>query len=234
MTPVASEGLIRPTPCQPVWLRSALAFSLCLTGVSAFAQSVNLAGVSGDKALLVVDGAPPKFVAVGQTHAGVKVLRVTGQEAQVDINGRNLLLKLGETPANVTTPSAGKAGGGNHKVVLTADSQGHFQSLGSINGQTVIFLVDTGATWVILGQAEAQRIGLKAQQGNRVRVNTANGTVDGHEHRLDKVRLGDAEVRGVKAVVLPQPMPFVLLGNSFLTRFQMLRVNDQMTLERKP
>jgi aspartyl protease family protein len=214
------------------WRHAFVTLLLCMPVAHAAAQSVNLAGVAGDKALLVVDGATPKFVAAGQSHAGVKLLQVAGNEARVEVNGQTLLLRLGETPAHVTTAPSARPGG--NRVVLTADSQGHFQSLGSINGQTVNFLVDTGATWVILGQAEAQRIGLKAQQGTRVRVNTANGTVDGHEHRLDRVRLGDAEVRDVKAVVLPQPMPFVLLGNSFLTRFQMVRVNDQMTLERKP
>lgn len=233
MTPAVSD-LLRAHFTASHWLRGAVALAMCAPLGAAWAQTVNLAGVSGDKALLVVDGAPPKFVATGQSHAGVKLLRVTGNDAMVEANGQTMLLKLGETPGNVTTASAGASTGKGHKVVLTADSQGHFQSLGSINGQTVNFMVDTGATWVILGQAEAQRIGLKTQQGNRVRVNTANGTVDGHEHRLDKVRLGDAEVRDVKAVVLPQPMPFVLLGNSFLTRFQMVRVNDQMTLERKP
>ena len=233
MTPAASD-LFQARYVAFKGLRAALALALCTHLTAAWAQSVNLAGVSGDKALLVVDGAPPRFVATGQSHAGVKLLRVTGNEATVQVNGQAMLLKLGETPASVTAAATGSSAGKGHKVVLTADSQGHFQSLGSINGQTVNFLVDTGATWVILGQAEAQRIGLKAQSGNRVRVNTANGTVEGHEHRLDKVRLGDAEVRDVKAVVLPQPMPFVLLGNSFLTRFQMVRVNDQMTLERKP
>jgi aspartyl protease family protein len=47
------------------------------------------------------------------------------------------------------------------------------------------------------------------------------------------VRLGDAEVSDVTAVILPQQMPYVLLGNSFLTRFQMQRDNDQMTLQRR-
>ncbi|MBY0465278.1 MAG: retroviral-like aspartic protease family protein [Burkholderiales bacterium] len=190
--------------------------------------------MSGDKALLVVDGAPPKFVATGQTHAGVKVLHVAGGEAKVEMKGQTLLLKLGETPANVTTTPSAQAAGNGNKVVLTADGRGHFMSLGSINGQTVNFMVDTGATMVALGQADAQRIGLKAQQGNRVRMSTANGVVEAVEHRLDKVRLGDTEVRNVTAVVMPLSMPYVLLGNSFLTRFQMLRVNDQLTLERKP
>ena len=47
------------------------------------------------------------------------------------------------------------------------------------------------------------------------------------------MRLGDVEVFDVDAVVTPQAMPFVLLGNSYLNRFQIKRENDQMTLERR-
>ena len=45
------------------------------------------------------------------------------------------------------------------------------------------------------------------------------------------VRIGDVQVYNVDAIVLPAPMPFILLGNSFLTRFQMKRENDTMTLD---
>ena len=38
---------------------------------------------------------------------------------------------------------------------------------------------------------------------------------------------------GVEAIITPQPMPYVLLGNSFLTEFQMTRINDQMVLEKR-
>jgi len=64
-------------------------------------------------------------------------------------------------------------------------------------------------------------------------VSTANGAVAGYGVQLDSVRVGEAVVYGVPAVVLPQPMPYVLLGNSFLSRFQMKRQNDQLTLERR-
>lgn len=64
-------------------------------------------------------------------------------------------------------------------------------------------------------------------------MQTANGTVVGHQLKLQRVRLGDAEINDVAAVVLPQAMPYVLLGNSFLNRFQMQRDNDQMTLQRR-
>ena len=51
--------------------------------------------------------------------------------------------------------------------------------------------------------------------------------------QLDSVRIGDVEIYGVDAVVVPDGMPYVLLGNSFLSRFQMRRDNDQMVLERR-
>jgi len=47
------------------------------------------------------------------------------------------------------------------------------------------------------------------------------------------VRIGDVEVHNVEATVSRGEMPFVLLGNSFLTRFQMKRENDMLTLERR-
>ena len=56
---------------------------------------------------------------------------------------------------------------------------------------------------------------------------------NGHRIQLDSVRGGEAQIFGVSAIVLPQPMPSVLLGNSFLNRFQMQKNNDQLTLEKR-
>ena len=64
-------------------------------------------------------------------------------------------------------------------------------------------------------------------------MSTANGVVAAWKVRLDSVRIGDVEVHGVDAVVAPHAMPYILLGNSFLTRFQMRRDNDQLVLERR-
>ena len=50
---------------------------------------------------------------------------------------------------------------------------------------------------------------------------------------LTPVRVGEVEVANVGASVLPLPMPYVLLGNSYLTRFQMTPTNDQMLLEKR-
>jgi aspartyl protease family protein len=102
---------------------------------------------------------------------------------------------------------------------------------GAINGRNVRFMVDTGATTVALGAAEADRIGLDYRNGQRARMQTAGGTVTGHVLTLSAVTVGDVTIANVQAVVMPAPMPFVLLGNSFLSRFQMRRDNDVMRLD---
>jgi aspartyl protease family protein len=93
--------------------------------------------------------------------------------------------------------------------------------------------VDTGASSVAIGKTDADRMGLKYLQGQPMRFSTANGVAQGWRIRLDSVRIGDVEVFGIDAVVTPQPMPYVLLGNSFLGQFQMTRNNDQMVLEKR-
>ena len=94
-------------------------------------------------------------------------------------------------------------------------------------------MVDTGASTVAMGVSDAERIGLAYRDGQPVRVGTANGLAQGWRVKLASVRIGDVEVYDVDAVVTPQGMPFVLLGNSYLNRFQMRRDNDQMVLERR-
>jgi aspartyl protease family protein len=201
-----------------------------LLSPAAWAQSVAINGTMGDKALLIVDGGFPKSVAVGATHMGVKLVSLKGDTAVVEVAGKKLTLRVGDAPATVGT-GAGPAGGS--RVVLAVGPGGHFVSDGQINGRIVRFMVDTGATVIALGAVEAERIGLKYKNGVPIQMNTANGVVNGWRITLDSVRLGDVSVGGVEAVVTPAPMSYVLLGNSFLGRFQMNRTNDQMILEKR-
>lgn len=196
----------------------------------AAAQQVALSGVAGGKALVTIDAAAPRFLSTGQTHQGVKLLSLQGETAVVEINGQRQTLRVGDAPVSLGKV---KADTGAQRIVLTADAQGHFMPPGQINGRQVQFMVDTGATQVIMSESDAKRINLKYEQGQKVRVSTANGDVVGHQIQLDSVRVGEAQVHSVTAIVLPQSMPFVLLDNSFLTRFQMQRTNDQLTLDRR-
>ena len=208
-----------------------LTFAACS---SAHAQSVALAGMLGSKALLVVNGAAPKTLAAGDTHDGVKVISTSNDQAVVEQSGKRFTVRLGEAPVHVgAAKSADARSGRGNKIILTAGSGGHFITAGQINGRAVQFMVDTGATTVAMGATDAERAGLNYKSGQPVTMSTANGMTQGYRIKLDSVRIGEVEVLNVDAVVTPQAMPFMLLGNSFLTRFQMLRDNDQLTLTRR-
>lgn len=211
-------------------LRALLGGVLLVCAGAAAAQKVSLSGSLGSKALLMIDGTP-RTLAVGQTVQGVKLLGVTGSDAVIEVSGQRITLQLGQAHANLG--GAASAGSGS-QIVLTAGSGGHFVTQGSINGKAVSFIVDTGATHVALSQTVAEQIGLNYRGGQRSVGQTANGTIVAYRVTLDSVRIGDVQVYNVEAAVLPAGMEQVLLGNSFLTRFQMKRENDKMTLDKRP
>lgn len=215
-------------------LGAALALTLTLAPAPAAAQTVALSGVLGNKALLVVGNGTPKAVAPGETHLGVRVVSVTKEDAVVEVAGARSTLQLGQAPVSIGgNGGGGGSGGAKQRVVMLADTRGHFIQQGQINGKPVSVMIDTGASTIALGQAQAQQLGLDYRNGQPVRMNTANGTVQGWRLQLDSVRLGSVQVSGIEAVVTPQPMPYVLLGNNFLNHFQMTRTPDQMVLEKR-
>jgi aspartyl protease family protein len=203
---------------------------LLLMQLPAWGQNVALTGVMGQRALLVINGGTPAVVAPGETREGVRLISVSGDVAVVESDGRLQNLRVGDVPVNLT---AGPGSGNGTHVVLPAGPGGHFISSGRINGTSVRFLVDTGATVVSMSAQEADRIGLQYRTGTPLQLNTANGAVQGFQISLTSVGLGGVEVYNVPAIVTANPMPFVLLGNSFLTHFQLKRENDSLTLDKR-
>jgi len=212
--------------------RMGLLLSIGLAASGAWGQSVALTGVLGSKALLVIDGSTPKALAVNESHREVRLLQISGDTAVVDIKGRRQTVRLGDAPVSVG--SRGGTGGAarSGRLVLIADSRGHFIDRGYINGKTMQYMVDTGASTIAIGRADADRMGLPYEQGVPVLMRTANGTAQGWRIKLDSVKLGEMEVYGMDAVVAPQSMPYVLLGNNLLTQFQMTRRGNEMVLEK--
>jgi aspartyl protease family protein len=214
-------------------VRAALLGGVLLAGLAAgHAQTVTLAGSMGaGRALLLIDG-QPRVLAVGESAGGVTLQRLADGEASVLVAGQPRLLRLGDTPARLAAaPSAMPADADS--IVLAQGADGHFAALGSINGRSVRFLVDTGASVVAISRADAERIGLDWRRGKPGLSRTANGLVPVHGVVLDAVRLGGVELLNVAAVVVPADMPAVLLGNSFLSRFSMQRNGDVMRLQRQ-
>lgn len=206
------------------------ALALLPAGRGARAQGVVLSGRMGERALFVVDG-QPVTLKPGERRDGLRLLRwvgAAGDVAEVEIAGQRAQLRVGGTPSLVggAVPRAAA-----REIVVSAGPGGHFTPAGAINGRPVRFMVDTGATLVALGRDEAARIGIDLADARPGVSQTANGPVPVHIVVLDRVRVGEVEIGQVGAVVMPQPMPYVLLGNSFLVRFQMRRDNDVLRLE---
>ncbi|MDB5896793.1 MAG: hypothetical protein JWP41_395 [Ramlibacter sp.] len=210
-------------------MKHVLAAALACVALGAGAQSVALQGMLGSKALLIVDGAPPRGVAVGESYKGVTVVSTVGDQAVLEIAGKRQTLRVGDAPASV----GGGSGGRGTRIVIPAGSGGHFLTQGAINGRAVQFVVDTGATSVAMGVQDAQRLGIDYRKGELGMGSTANGNVQVYRVKLASVRIGDVELYEVDGIVLPSSMPVILLGNSFLTRFQMKRENDMLVLDRR-
>jgi aspartyl protease family protein len=176
------------------------------------------------KALLTINGGAARIVAVGATTAeGVKVVATDGNTATIEIDGKKRVLRVGQNVA------AQASGAGPARVVLTADSRGHFLANGNINGTSIRFMVDTGASLVSIGAGDARRIGIDPSKGVQGVSTTANGQTVISRVKLDSVRIGDIELHNVEGAVHQQDMP-ALLGMSFLNRMEMQRSGDSMTL----
>ena len=116
-------------------------------------------------------------------------------------------------------------------LMLRAQSDGHVVLNAEINGATIRFLVDTGATWVSLTHADALRAGVGGSLNYSLPVATANGPAKAAPVTLRQVRIGQLEVNDVAATVMPEENGLSLLGQSFLKRLQSYQMRgDVLTL----
>ena len=199
--------------------------------------SIALAGSLGGKALVVINNEAPRTMAVGQEYQGIKLLSMQGNQATFQVptadNGtRRLTLRIGQTPIHLESSSGGSIPT-VQEIVLTAGRGGHYYTTGYINSKQTNFMLDTGATSIAMGSDEANRLGISLEGGRPVAMSTANGMVRGYQVRLNSVRIQDVEVFDVEATISEVPMPYILLGNSFLNRFDMNRTHDRLVLRRR-
>lgn len=206
--------------------------SLCVlscvfAAVPAWAVDVGVVGLFRGKAVLVVDGGEPRTVPVGASVGGVRLIAVDQDSATVEVGGRRQRLAIGQHA------HAGGDGGGAQTTSLTADSRGHFITTGTVNGATIRFMVDTGATSIALGASDARRANVSTANARAVMVQTANGITQAWLVTLDTVRVGDVTLNNVEGIVHQHDMPMALLGMSFLNRMEMKRDGQTMTLRKR-
>ena len=117
--------------------------------------------------------------------------------------------------------------GEDGSVRVRAHRDGHFYVDSRLSGQTIRFLVDTGATSVALSPADAQRIGFDlAQLDFSRRLQTAGGVVRGAPVVIPSLEIGGIRLSNVRAIVNEQAMPHSLLGISALDRLGGYEVRD--------
>ena len=208
--------------------------AILFTAIATQAADISVTALFGGKAQLVIDGGKPRILAAGQTSPeGVKLISADSSAAVIEFQGKRQSLALGSGSriGNFGAASGDKAGA---SVTLTADTQGHYQTLGQINGGTVQFLVDTGATSIALPSADARRLGINYLNGEKGYTQTANGRALAYKIKLDTVKVGDITLHAVEAVVLEgDGLKIALLGMSFLNRTEMTRDGQALTLIRR-
>lgn len=114
---------------------------------------------------------------------------------------------------------------GDHEMVVSQDRGGGFFVIGQVNGQTVRFMVDTGASDTVLSPADAQRLGLDVAKLSYGRpAQTANGMSFGADFKADSLAIGPIRMTDMPMVVNQAAMDSSLLGMSFLSKLESFQV----------
>ncbi len=206
-------------------------FAAALLAMQAAANTqVNVVGLFSNKAVVTINGGTPQTLSAGQTKNGVKLISATSESATFIVEGKQQTLKMGQAASVVA--SSGPAN--NDPVNLYASSQGHFYGNLSINGVSLKYVVDTGASSVAMNSADAKFAKIDYEKGEKGTASTANGLVSVYRVKLNTLKVGTIILNNVEASVIEGGFPTeVLLGMSALNRMDMRRDNSVMTLTKK-
>jgi aspartyl protease family protein len=135
--------------------------------------------------------------------------------------------------ANTGTTGSSSSDGFKYRSVTLQRNGSHFDTSARINGNTLDFLVDTGASMIALRESDAARIGVRVSPADyRMLIQTANGTSRAAKVTLDRVQVSSVEVRDVDAfIVSDRQLAVNLLGMSFLSRVKFSYDKGRMVIE---
>ena len=209
-------------------------FLVCVIGfftAQALAETrLNVVGLFSNKAIVTINGGAPRSLSAGQTVDGVKLISANSEAATFLVEGKKQTLKMGQAAS--VAGSAGPAA--NDPVSLYADQAGHFLGNLTINGASLKYLVDTGATTVALNSGDAKFAKIDYEKGEKGLSSTAGGVVQIYRIKLNTLKIGTIVLNNVDAAVIEGGSPpFVLLGMSALNRLDMKRDNSILTLTKK-
>ena len=201
-----------------------------LATVASANTQINVVGLFNNKALVTINGGAPQSIAAGQTKSGVKLISADSESATFMVEGKRQVLKMGQAASVAATSGSVN----NAPVSLYADSRGHFYGNLNINGASLKYVVDTGASSVAMNSGDAKFAKIDYEKGEKVILSTANGEVGAYLVQLNTLKIGTIILNNVEAVVHEGGSPpYVLLGMSALNRVDMKRDNSIMTLTKK-
>lgn len=116
---------------------------------------------------------------------------------------------------------------GTGVIEVPRNFDGHYYLVLEVNGKPIEFVVDTGATDIVMTRSDAARIGIDLNNlifsGS---ANTANGVVRTARVRVDEIRLGDIRDKNLPVYVNQGEMDGSLLGMSYLQRFERIEISE--------
>lgn len=200
--------------------------------LSAYAETqVNVVGLFSNRALVMINGSGPHTLRAGQTKNGVKLISANSSSATLLVEGKRQVLGMGQAASVGGSISSGQV---NAPVSLYADKSGHYFGNMNINGASLKYVVDTGATTVSMNSRDAKNARIDYKNGQKVRMSTANGVVQAYQVSVNTMKLGTIILNNVKTTVIEgSSPPFVLLGMSAQNRLNIKRENSIMTLSKK-
>jgi len=115
----------------------------------------------------------------------------------------------------------------SYELSIPAGKNGHFEVDAQANGQSVRFMVDTGATSIILTEEDARRAGIQPSSLSfSEQIRTANGVIEAARSTVQDIRIGNLAVDDVDVLVIRSPLATSLLGMTFLRRLASYEVVD--------
>lgn len=201
-----------------------------LAGQAMAEPVVRVVGLFPNAAVVNVDG-QRTLLKVGQEGPmGLQLISADSRSAVLSINGRQQRMELSRdyNQGGYSTPE-------KQRLIVARGRGGHYWVNGSVNGSSMPFLLDTGASAVALNAVQARRLGIDFMaSGKPMQVTTASGVERGWQVTLRSVKVGAIEVLGVEAIVLEGNFPAdALLGMSFLNRIGWRQEQDALVLEAK-
>ena len=208
--------------------RVLILFSVFICSAQAVEQ-IEVQALMPGMVVLKIDGERITLKTGEESPQGVKMISADTREAVLQIGGEQKSYTMGTTVSTHFTQRESMT----EQVIM--DDSGMFRSHGSINGHSVEYLVDTGATSVSMSARDARKLGIQYRlDGIPIRSHTASGMANGWRIQLKSVRLGQLVEYNVQGVVVDGDYPqYVLLGMSFLNRMKVTKEGNKMIITQK-